>query len=208
MRYRCSERSGLGLDYPGVEPGHGPSASGTRPTEVQPTPPLPARPTPSPSTRLRLGQPTNRSRTRWGDTPSRPVPRRVAAGCTLALHELTGADRADTDTRRTDAGRSHRTPDTRRRTRGTGHWTRTPGTDTEHRTSDARTPDRRTLDRRTLDTHRTPDAGRVDARYADANGRTRTGRARHRGHRTSGYHGAAETPNRVAVGGTRGARQL
>jgi hypothetical protein len=46
---------------------------------VQPTPPLPARPTPTPSTRLRLGQPTSRSRTRWGDTPTRPVPRRVAA---------------------------------------------------------------------------------------------------------------------------------
>ena len=137
--------------------------------------------------------PTSRSRTRWSETPSRPVPRRVPTHSIVALHELTGADRADTDATRTDSGRSHWTPDTRFRTRGSGHRTRTPG----YRTPDARTPDRRTPD-----THRTPDAGRVDAGHADADG-GRVDRRRHSRRRTSWRHNVAGTSNRVAVGGTR-----
>jgi hypothetical protein len=173
-----------------VEPGHRPSASTTA----------------AGSSRRRRCQrgtrqlqapdstwaPTSRSRTRWNEMPSRPVPRRVPTHSTVALHELTGADRADTDATRTDFGRSHWTPNTRRRKRGSGH--RTPG---------CRTPDARTPDRRTLDTHRPPDAGRVDAGHADADGGRVDRRARHSGHRTSWRHDVAGTSNRVAVGGTR-----
>jgi hypothetical protein len=87
----------------------------------------------------------------------------VAARRIHALHQLTGADNADTDARRTDAGRSHRTPHP-----DTGHRTpdgRTP--DTGHRTGGHRTGGHRTGGHRTGG-HRTPDTGQADAGHADA----------------------------------------
>jgi hypothetical protein len=78
-----------------------------------------------------------------------------------------------------DAHTGHRTPDIGRA--DTGHRTRGRWTRTGRRTLDRRTPDTQTL---------TQDADRATkARWA------------------SGYYGTAGTANRVAVGGTRGARQ-
>jgi hypothetical protein len=123
-----------------------------------------------------------------GSSSYRTLPTRVAVRRTCALHELTSADNVDTD-----AGRSHRTPDT-------GH--RTPDTDTGHRTPDIGRADaghwtrtgRQTPDRRTLD----PDAG-------GGRGQGDQGTV---GIRTPWYHDTAGTTNRVAGGGgTRGARQ-
>jgi hypothetical protein len=103
-----------------------------------------------------------------GDTPTRPVPRRVAA--TAPSHSMNSPVRTErTRTRHArmpDACIGHRTPDV-----DMGHWTLDTGH--PHRTSDTgrATPGRADPDRRTLDTHRTPDAGRVDAGQADADGR-------------------------------------
>jgi hypothetical protein len=58
-------------------------------------------------------------------------PRRVAACRTHLLHELTGADRLDTD-----GGRSNRTPDM-----DTGHWTSDIGHRTRGRADAGRVPD-------------------------------------------------------------------
>jgi hypothetical protein len=96
--------------------------------------------------------------------PTRPIPRRVAACRTQALHELTGAEKVDRDAGHRIPGTGDRTADAR--TPDAGRWTRTG--------------------RRTLDTHRTPDVGRADAGRADTGhvdaAGTRTGRPRHGGH--------------------------
>jgi hypothetical protein len=88
---------------------------------------------------------------RWGETPTRPVPRRVAACRTRALYELTGADRADTDAM-PDACTGQRTPDV-----GHGLWTSDTDTGIRHQTRGHRTRGHRTggrwtrAGRRTLD---------------------------------------------------------
>jgi hypothetical protein len=94
--------------------------------------------------------PTSRTRIRWGETPTAPV-RDVWLPAAPSRSTNSPVRRERTQTRHVrDAGRSPRTPDTRRRTRGSGDRTRTPG----YRTPDARTPDRRMwtrTGRRTLD---------------------------------------------------------
>jgi hypothetical protein len=94
--------------------------------------------------------PTSRTRIRWGETPTAPV-RDVWLPAAPSRSTNSPVRRERTQTRHArDAGRSPRTPDTRRRTRGSGDRTRTPG----YRTPDARTPDRRMwarTGRRTLD---------------------------------------------------------
>jgi hypothetical protein len=135
--------------------------------------------------------------------PTRAIPRHVAARRIHALHQLTGADNADTDARRTDAGRSHQTrhPDTGHRTRTRGHRTR------GHRTRGHRTRGHPTRGRWTLDTYRTPDTGQADAGHADAHAGRGQGDQGTVGIRTYGYQDTAGTANRVAVGGTHGARR-
>jgi hypothetical protein len=56
--------------------------------------------------------------------PTCPI--RVAVRRTHALHQLAGADSVDTDRRRTDARRMHRTPDVGHQTPDTGHRTGGP----------------------------------------------------------------------------------
>src|SRR5215203_5324653 len=89
-----------------------------------------------------------------------------------------------------------RMPDAR-----TGHWTRT-----RHWISDARTPGARTLDMyRTPDTGHVPDAGHwTGGRWTCGRGQGDQGTV---GIRISWYYDTAGTATRVAVGGTRGARQ-
>jgi hypothetical protein len=60
-----------------------------------------------------------------GTTADPTCPIRVAVRRTHALHQLAGADSMDTDTRRTDAGRMHRTPDVGHQTLDTGRADRT-----------------------------------------------------------------------------------
>jgi hypothetical protein len=94
--------------------------------------------------------PTSRTRIRWGETPTAPV-RDVWLPAARSRSTNSPVRRERTQTRHArDAGRSPRTSDTRRRTRGSGDRSRPPG----YRTPDARTPDRRMwtrTGRRTLD---------------------------------------------------------
>jgi hypothetical protein len=127
--------------------------------------------------------------------PTRPVPRRMAAAASM---RSTNSPVRTTRTRTQDA----RMPDART---DPGHWT----TDIGHR--DARTPDGRTLDTcRTSDAGHVPDIGHWTGgrRTRGRLRRTRAGRPRHGRHPDTPWHrDTAGTANRVAVGGTRGARQ-
>jgi hypothetical protein len=137
----------------------------------------PARPAPAQTLRLGLGQLPEP----FADVAGRPdsgPPGRVAACRADALHEVTGADTADTD-----AGRRTSTP---------GHWTpRHP--DIGHRTRGHR-----------MRGHRTPDTGHLDADGGCGQGDQDTAGMRTAGPHDEPT--ACWMPNRVPVGAAHAAR--